>query len=200
MSIKLFGFTPTRSKRVKWMLQELDVPFEDINKRELIGSDELRAAHPQAKVPAITDNGRPLFESFAICTWLADSHPDRGLIAPSGTWERALHDQWGAFVMTEVEAHLWSWARNTFVYPEDKRSEEVIAQAKMELAKSLKVLDDHFGANDYFVAGKFTAIDVFAGFVTNWAERMEMCGDCANVRAYTARLKQRPLCTLDEGA
>ena len=89
MTITLYEFTPTRSKRVKWTLQELGVTYESVNRRELIGSDELRKIHPQAKVPAITDNGRPLFESAAICTWLADSHPDKGLVAKSGTWERA---------------------------------------------------------------------------------------------------------------
>ena len=94
MSITLYEFTPTRSKRVKWILQELGVTYESVNKREIIGSDELRNIHPQSKVPAITDNGRPLFESSAICNWLADSHPEKGLIAKSGTWERAQHDQW----------------------------------------------------------------------------------------------------------
>ena len=123
MSIELYEFAPTRSQRPLWTLLELDVPHEKISGRELIGSDRLRQAHPLAKLPALKDNGRPLFESAAICTWLADSHPEKGLISPSGTWERALHDQWVAFVLTELEAHLWSTARNQFehYYPEERR-------------------------------------------------------------------------------
>jgi glutathione S-transferase len=198
MSITLYEFTPTRSKRVKWMLQELGVSYDSVNKRELIGSDELRAIHPQAKLPAITDSGRPLFESSAICNWLADSHPEKGLIARSGTWERALHDQWCGFVMTELEAHLWTIARNTFVYPEDKRSDAAIAQATAELPRTMAVLDDHLGKHDYFVADAFSAADIFCGFATNWAEGLGHADDAPNVRAYNARIKARPLCALND--
>ncbi|MGI9382344.1 MAG: glutathione S-transferase family protein, partial [Methyloligellaceae bacterium] len=108
MSIELYEFAPTRSQRARWTLLALAVPFESIAGQELIGSDRLRAVHPLAKLPALKDDGRPLFESAAISTWLADSHPEKGLIAPAGTWERALHDQWVAFAQTELEAHLWS--------------------------------------------------------------------------------------------
>src|SRR3954463_13754878 len=121
MSITLFEFPPTRSARARWTLLELGLPFESIGGREVFGSPQLKAVSPLGKVPAMVDDGRPLFESASICTWLADSHPGSGLIAPSGSWERALHDQWVAFCLTEIEAHLWSTSRNTFLYPEQRR-------------------------------------------------------------------------------
>ncbi len=198
MSITLYEFTPTRSKRVKWTLLELGITYESVNKRELIGSDELRKIHPQSKLPAITDNGRALFESSAICNWLADSHPDKDLIAKSGTWERAQHDQWCAFTMTELEAHLWAAARNTFVYPEDQRSNSVIDQAKAEARKTLATFDDHLGANDYFVGNRFTVTDIFCGFATNWAEGTGVAEEAPNVKAYNARIKARPHCALND--
>lgn len=198
MSITLYEFTPTRSKRVKWMLQELGVTYESVNKRELIGSDELRKVHPQAKVPAITDDGRALFESSAICNWLADSHPEKGLIAKSGTWERAQHDQWCGFVMTELEAHLWTIGRNTFVYPEDQRSDEAMKQARSEAVKTVATLNDHLGQHDYFVGDQFSAADVFCGFATNWAEGVKLVDDAPNVRAYNERIRARPHCALND--
>lgn len=198
MSITLYEFTPTRSKRVKWTLQELGITYESINKPELIGSDELRKIHPQAKLPAITDDGRALFESSAICNWLADSHPDKDLIAKSGTWERAQHDQWCGFVMTELEAHLWTIGRNTFFYPENMRSKETIEQARMEASKTVANLNDHLGDNDYFVGNRFTVADIFCGFATNWAESNKLTEDAANVTAFNARIKARPHCALND--
>ena len=130
MSIALYEFAPTRSQRARWTLLELEVPFESISGRELIGSERLRAVHPLAKLPAMTDDGRPLFESAAISIWLADSHPEKGLIAAAGTWERALHDQWVAFALTELEAHLWSTFRNTVVYPEERRVAAISEQER----------------------------------------------------------------------
>ena len=196
MTIVHYGFGPTRSQRVMWTLAELEIEHEFNDERALIGSDALKSVHPLGKVPAITDNGRPLFESAAICTWLADSHRDKGLIAPSGTWERALHDQWCAYIMTEVEAHLWSSARNTFVYPEDQRIEAVHAQNAAELKRSLAPLDQHFGSHTHFVADKFSVTDIFASFAINWARRMGHLEGFDNLQGYMQRLLAMPKCPL----
>ena len=100
MDIVLYEFEPTRSARVRWTLQELDVPFQSVSGPQLIGSDELKAIHPLGKLPAVTIDGAPLFESAAICTHLADLHSDKGLIPPAGTRQRALHEQWVSFCLS----------------------------------------------------------------------------------------------------
>ena len=78
MTIVLYELQPTRSARVRWTLLELGIPFESIEGREVFAMPELAQIHPMSKLPALRDNGRPLFESAAICTWLADSHPRGG--------------------------------------------------------------------------------------------------------------------------
>lgn len=113
MSITLYELQPTRSARVRWTLLELGVPFESVEGRDVFAMPELAEIHPLSKLPALRDAGRPLFESAAICNWLADSHPEAGLIAPSGAWARALHDQWVAFTLSEIEAFLWHTARTS---------------------------------------------------------------------------------------
>ena len=195
MTIKLFELAPTRSARARWTLLELGVEFESIAGRHLIGSDELKRVHPLGKLPALEDDGRPLFESAAICNWLADSHPEKGLIVKSGTWERALHDQWCAYTMTEIEAHLWSSARNLFVYPEDKRLPAVIEQNNAELQRALAPLDHHLASNKFLVGGRFSVTDIFCGYAVNWARRQKQIGSFANVEAYLARLLAMPNCT-----
>lgn len=196
MTLVLYEFAPTRSQRALWTLLELDVSFESIAGRDLIGSERLRAVHPLGKLPALKDDGRPLFESAAICTWLADSHPDRGLISPSGTWERALHDQWVAFTLSELEAYLWSTGRNTFVYPEEKRVTAIFEQNAAESKRALAVLDDYLSDCDYLVGNAFSVTDIIAGFAVNWARRQELTGEFPNVQSYNHRLLARPHCTL----
>jgi glutathione S-transferase len=194
MSITLFEFPPTRSDRARWTLLELDLPFESIAGQDLFGSPQVTAISPLGKLPAIRDDGRPLFESAAICTWLADSHPDKGLVAPSGSWERALHDQWVSFCLAEIEAHLWSTARNTFLYPEPRRVSEIFEQNEAEGRRSLRVLDAHLAKTPYLVGGRFTVADIILGFVTNWARRIGWADGQEHVLAYNARLLARPLC------
>jgi glutathione S-transferase len=192
MTLTFFEFSGSRSDRVLWALQELDVVFERRNDQGLFGSDELKAVHPQGKLPAIMDDGRPLFESAAICTWLADKHADKGLCFASGTWERALHDQWTAFVLSELEAHLWIRARNTFIYEKGDRLKAVFEQADKEAVASIATLDTHLSANEYMVAGQFSVTDIITGFATNWAQSTGVTGDAPHVEAYNARLRERP--------
>ena len=196
MPTTLYEFTPTRSARARWTLLELDIPYESIEGQQNFGSEALRRVHPLGKMPALVDDGRPLFESAAICNWLADSHPEKRLIAEPGTWQRALHDQWVAFTLAELEAHLWSTARNTFVYPEDKRVAEILPQNANETKRALAVLDDYLAEREYLVDGRFTVADIFTGYAVNWARRAGLAGEFPHVQAYVERLLARPLCTL----
>ena len=93
-SIKLFELGPTRSARVRWTLLEAGLAYESVGNRvQIIGSDELRNIHPLGKLPAAIIDGKPLFESAAIVTAIADLVPEKNLIAKAGTWSRNLHYQ-----------------------------------------------------------------------------------------------------------
>ena len=191
MDIKLYGLGPTRSARVVWMLGELGLDYEFIEDRALIGSDELRTVHPMAKLPAILIDGKPLFESVAICTYLADTHPEAGLIAETGTWDRALHEQWSAFALAELEAWLWVNARHTFIYPEEKRIPEIVPLNEKEAHKALTVLEEHLADTDYLVANAFSVTDIIAAYAVNWARRVGLLEDYPSLTAYLERLSAR---------
>lgn len=194
MSITLYELQPTRSARARWTLLELGVPFESIAGREVFEMPELAQIHPLSKLPALRDGGRPLFESAAICNWLADSHPEAGLLAPSGTWARALHDQWVAFTLSEIEAFLWHTARNTFLLPEDERLPAVFPQNAAAAKRGLAVLDAHLREQDWLVDDRFTLTDIFTGYVACWGQWQGMTADLPHLTAYVERLQARPLC------
>lgn len=197
MSLTLYEFGPTRSARVRWTLLELGLPFDSVAGREVFGSAALTAISPLGKVPAIEQNGRALFESAAICTWLADSHPEPRLVAPSGSWERALHDQWVSFCLAELEAHLWSTARNTFLYGEERRLPAVIAQNAVESRRSLAVLERHLATTPYLVGGRFSVTDIIVGFAVNWARQDGLTEGLEHCRSYVGRLLAMPDCPYD---
>ncbi len=196
MTITLYELAPTRSARVRWTLLELGVPFESVTGEppDIFQSPALKGVHPLSKVPALVDDGRKLYESAAICNWLADSHADKGLIAPSGSFARALHDQWTAFTLSELEAYLWSTARNTFIYPEAERITAMFEQNAMEARRALTVFDAHFADNDWLVENRFSVTDIFVGFTLNWARMVELTAEFEHVTAYLNRLLSRPLC------
>jgi glutathione S-transferase len=194
MTITLFEFAPTRSARVRWTLLELGVPFESIAGRETFQHEALQRVHPLRKLPALLDDGRPLFESAAICTWLADAHPEKGLIAAAGTWERALHDQWVAFTLAELEANLWSTARNKFIYPEGQRVTEIFEQNAAESRRAAGVLDAHLQDRSWLVGERFSVTDIFVGYALNWARLAGLTAQLPNVSSYCDRLLSMSHC------
>lgn len=196
LDITLYEYGPSRSKQARWALLECGFEFKAIGGLEILHSEELNRVNPMGKVPAVVINGEPLFEAAAICTYLADLVPEKGLIAPSGTRERALHLQWVSFALTEMEAYLWSNARNTFVLPKEQRITALFEQNNTAFAHAAGVLDKVLGETDYMVNNRFSVTDILVGFTLNWGKGAGLLGDFTNLQNYLERLKERPHCTL----
>lgn len=199
MTITLYEFVPSRSQRARWTVDELGLACESISGRELIGSAQLKKVHPLGKLPALEADGRPLFESAAISTWLADQKPEKGLSHKPGSWERALHDQWVSFALTEMEAHLWTRLRNSDavpLLPPDKRVAAIIPQCDDYFRGSAVALDDALSGKSYLIGDKFSVTDIIVSFTANWGRNTGLTGELANINRWLDGLYQRPHCTL----
>ena len=199
--MKLFEFSITRSIRCRWLLEELGVPFEsvevDLSKGAHLQKDFL-AVNPFAKIPALVDGDLTLFESAAICTYLADKYPEKGFIPKVGTKARALHDQWMYFCMAELEQPLWTIAKHTFIYEEAKRSPEAIALAKEDFKRIVLPLEKHMAGRKFLLEDKFQTVDVMVGQTLIWAIAMQMTKHldllqgCPALVSYLGLLAERP--------
>ncbi|GAB4540243.1 MAG: glutathione S-transferase family protein [Haliangiales bacterium] len=199
MKIKLFEMGPTRSARVRWTLLEAGLEFEAVDEGyKIFENEEFKKAHPLRKLPAVIIDGKAMFESAAICTHLADMVPDKQLIAKPGTWERAMHEQWTYFGMTELEAHLWSSARNTFILPEEKRIPAIIEQNRKSFRPAAKLLDSVLADKEYLVGDRFSVTDIIMGYTMNWAHGDKLLDDHPNLQAYRERLLARPHCPIKD--
>jgi glutathione S-transferase len=194
MTIQLYEFAVTRSARVRWTLLELGLPFESVEGPETFGHPDVAAIHPLKKLPSVRIDGRPLFESAAICTWLADSHAEAGLISPSGAWARALHDQWTSFALTEVEAFLWHTARNLFILPEAEQVPAVFPQNEAAAKRGLAVLDEELTGKDWLIENRFSVTDIIVGYDVCWSYFLGMTEGMHAVNAYAERQLARPHC------
>ena len=196
--MRLFELSPTRSVRVTWTLNELGMDCERISAPapQIFQHPELEKFHPLRKIPALDVDGKGLFESAAICTYLADQAPEKGLISPSGTWERALHDQWVSFLLTELEAWAWSTFLSENIVAEDKRVPEMYEFNREAYRANAIALNDHLAKQDYMVDDKFSVTDIIAGFTCNFGNDQGYHEGFDHIDAYLARLKERPHCTL----
>ncbi|KAJ7759664.1 glutathione S-transferase [Mycena metata] len=94
--LKLYGGKLTTcTRRVGTVLHELKVPFELIEVDLFKGEQktpEYLEKQPFGQVPYIDDNGFILYESRAICRYVAAKHPESGLI-PAEPKANALFEQ-----------------------------------------------------------------------------------------------------------
>lgn len=194
--IILYEYGPSRSKQARWALLECELEFKAVGDLNILHSEELKKVNPMGKVPAMLIDGEPLFEAAAICTYLADLVPEKGLIAPSGTMERALHMQWVSFALTEMEAYLWSNARNTFVLPKEQRDKALFGQNIEAFLHAAKVLDKVMADSDYLINNRFSVTDILVGFTVGWGNGAGLLEKLPNLQNYLERLKERPHCTL----
>ena len=79
----------SRSQRVLWLLEELELPYEIVkyerDRKTLLAPASLRAIHPLGKSPVITDGDATLAESGAIIEYLVDTHGKGRLVPAPGT-------------------------------------------------------------------------------------------------------------------
>lgn len=194
--MKLYYFQQSRATRVRWMLEELGVPYElspvDMRKGEHKHPDYLKV-HPMGSLPAIEDNGVPLFESAAIIMYLADKYPEKRLAPAVGTPERGEYYQWILFTMTEAEAPLVTIAQHTLFLPEAERSPAVVERASKRFKAVAAVLEERLKGREYLVGNSFTAADVVLGGVSYFASRVGQLGDdLPTLKAYSTRMLARP--------
>ena len=79
----------SRSQRVLWLLEELEVPYEMVkyerDPKTLLAPDSLKAIHPLGKSPVITDGDATLAESGAILEYLVETYGNGRLVPRAGT-------------------------------------------------------------------------------------------------------------------
>jgi glutathione S-transferase len=192
--MRLYYVPRTRATRPRWMLEELGVPHElvrlDPNRKETHTPEHL-ARQPLGHVPVLEEGEFRIFESAAICLWLAERYPEKGLIAPPATPARAETYQWLFFAMTELEPPVSTYSTQ-LRRPEPERDAARMAEAKEKFQKAAAVLEPRLAGRSYLVADSFSVADVVVGAVLSWGKvRMGLEGLPA-VEAYLARLKDRP--------
>lgn len=81
----------SRSQRVLWLLEELDVPYEIVkyerDPKTMLAPPELQKIHPLGKSPVVTDGENTLAESAAILEYIAEKYGNGRLVPASGTPE-----------------------------------------------------------------------------------------------------------------
>ncbi len=185
---KVLGMAATRTLRVLWMMEELGLEYEHLPYPPR--SKEMLEINPSGKVPALIVDDQVIIDSVAIMQFLADKHGD--MTYPAGTIERAQQDSFTQFINDEIDAIIWCAARNTFILPEDKRVPEIKATLKWEFVRSMKLLGERIGDNEFLMGDKMTVPDILLTHCGGWARMAGFEIPDGPLKAYFKRMIARP--------
>jgi glutathione S-transferase len=194
--MKLYHAPQTRSGRPRWLLEEIGVPYE-IVRLSLEAGDQKRPEYlklnPNGAVPTLVDGDLVLYESAAICQYLADKFPEKRLAPPVGTPARGLYYQWIHYAMSGLEPPLVTIFMHTMRRPEAERIPQLVTEARAQLDAVLPVIDRALTGRSYLLGEELSAADVMIGSTLVWAQLMGLLrADLAATAAYMARLSARP--------
>jgi glutathione S-transferase len=199
MTLKIYGAARSRASHNIWLAEELGLPYEivDIKPADAHADARLRALNPNARVPAIDDDGTVLWESMAINLYLIGKHG-----GPLGPVEQPAEDRnrengeilmWTFWVVNEVEPVALQALRNAVLLPEDKRDPALVTAAFETLARPLRVLNDALADHEYLVGDRFTVADLNVCGLIGWPRVAGMdFTPYPNIKAWARRCSSRP--------
>ena len=195
--IKLYGFPSTRTTRVAWLLEELEMDWQ-YHQVDLFQGDHLQPAfialNANGKVPVLVDEDIVITESAAICQYLAEKYGGDKFLPSIATAESAIYHQWFSFIITELEQPLWTMGKHKFILPIDKRCTDILSTAKWEFEKAIGVAESQLNDSTFLVGEQFTVVDILLTHTLNWANNFEQVLP-KKIEAYRLRLLQRPALT-----
>lgn len=192
--ITLYGIPRSRSLRVSWLLEELQldwhykfIDFSQGGNR----APEFLAISPEGKVPALQDDELHLNESAAICLYLAEKYGQGKWLPASGSADSARHHQWVCFIISELEQALWSIGKHKFALPQEQRISQMLATAQWEFNKAATTAAERLPLSTYLFGESPQVADILLCHTLNWAVKFEQVLP-ANLEAYRQAVSSRP--------
>ncbi len=165
----------SRSQRVLWLLEELELPYELVkyerDPKTLLAPASLQQVHPLGKSPVITDAGVTIAESGNILEYIVDTYGKGRLVPPAGTpgyrdVRYFMHYAEGSLMPFLLLKLIFSKVKRApvpfFVKPITRKiADGVSAQfVTPNLVRHLAFLDQHLAKHTWFGGDELTIADI----------------------------------------
>jgi glutathione S-transferase len=192
--MRLYGYRNGRTLRALWALEEVAAEYEytevDIM-RDGARQPWFLKINPAGKVPVLVDDGAVITESAAVCMHLAEKYSQAGLLPAIATLQRSQCYQWISFILTELDAPLWTVAKHRFALPKERRVPAVVDTAIWEFGVAASLLATRLTDSEYLVGGCFTVADILAAHTLLWATSARIGYQDARLERYLETLLAR---------
>jgi glutathione S-transferase len=182
----------SRSQRILWLLEELNVPYEiksyQRDAQTRLAPAELKLVHPLGKSPVITDEGRVIIESGAIVDYIIR--------------------RYGKHLQPDVNAHHFDEYQQWLHYSEGsamlplllklyvsrlgEAGSPLSPRIESEIANHIGFVEASLTGKQWLIGNQFSGADIQMSFVGEAASARTNRAAYSNIEAWVNRFQARP--------
>ena len=183
----------SRSKRVLWLLEELEMPYQRIDHQRdaqtHLAPPSLKAVHPLSKAPVIVDGDVTLCESGAIMEYILNQVPSNTLRPDVDSdayyhYLEWLHFAEGSLSLPVISSLIMSMETRDGTMPLD-------GYIAKELQLDLSYIENTLRVRRYFSGDCFSAADIMMSVMLEIAENIGLLENRPKIINYLVSMKQR---------
>jgi glutathione S-transferase len=197
----------SRSQRVLWLLEELQVPYQiefyQRDSKTMLAPPSLKKVHPLGKSPVITDGDATVAESAAIIEYLVDKYGAGRLVPLAGTpdylrYRYFMHYAEGSAMPPLVMKLIFSRLAKPapwFIRPIAAKISQTVQDRYIDpqLASHAAFLEEQLTQREWFAGDQFSAADVQMSFpLEALAVRAPRSVATPHLKGFLDRIHARP--------
>lgn len=188
----------SRSKRVLWLLAELDMPYQRIDHQRdattHLAPASLKAIHPLGKAPVIVDSGPDgeitLCESSTVMEYILNKDAEQRLRPEAGSKEYYQYMEWSHFAEGSLGLPVMC---KLFMGMETRTGDQPMdGYIAKEVAVDFAYIESTLAQSEYFAGEYFTAADIMMTTMLEIAGSLGLLKGQEKTQAYVAKVQQRP--------
>ncbi len=198
----------SRSHRVLWLLEELEVPYEMVryarDAATMLAPAELRAIHPLGKSPVLVDGPVTIAESGAILEYLVERHDPSNAFAPAvGSDAHLRYRYWMHYaegsampplLLSLVLSRIRSAPMPFFAKPVARAIADKVLHGfvRPQLKLHFDFVDAELAKTPWFAGESFSAADIQMSFPLEAALVRGDASRWPNISGWVDRVRVRP--------
>jgi glutathione S-transferase len=206
--IKLHHLNNSRSQRILWLLEELELPYEIVryqrDKVTMRAPASLRAIHPLGKSPVLEDGANIVAESGAILEYLVDKYGGGRLKPLAGSPEELryrffMHYAEGSVMPPLLVKLIIEKIENApvpfFLKPLFKGISQQVHRAYIDdqMRTHFDFIESELRRSGWIAGDQFTAADIQMSFPIEAADARGVVGPQRKaIRSYIEKFRSRP--------
>lgn len=179
----------SRGQIARWALHEAGADYEQVLVNLQDKPAALLAANPMGKLPTIIHHvdgtDRVVTEAAAICLYLAEMHPEAGLLPNDA--ETADYLRWTLFAAGPVEQAITARALKF-----EPGSDQQVMAGWGNYERTINTLENFLKDRTWVCGKRFTMADVYVGSAVDWGLTFGSIPPYEAFVAYAERLQARP--------